>query len=126
MSACARAGLATLPTSMTVDDGQQLLDTRVVAAVHCAPPEKYLRTIAVGSDQSGATVMVDNSGKLIVEFVRVRNLNGFSGDFNRGLGGNDASVTLNDNTYQIAGAATGYGPDSPELTTTRFTMKVSC
>src|SRR4051794_7530538 len=34
-----RAGLAAQATSMTVDDGQQLIDTRVVAAVHCAPPD---------------------------------------------------------------------------------------
>jgi uracil-DNA glycosylase family 4 len=34
-----RAGLAALPTSTSVDDGQQLIDTRVLAAVHCAPPD---------------------------------------------------------------------------------------
>jgi uracil-DNA glycosylase family 4 len=33
-----RAGLATRPTSTHLGDGQQLLLTRVVAAVHCAPP----------------------------------------------------------------------------------------
>jgi len=32
------AGLAALPTSRSLDDGQALLGTRVVAAVHCAPP----------------------------------------------------------------------------------------
>jgi len=31
-------GLATLPTSIAADDGQRLLDTRMVAAVRCAPP----------------------------------------------------------------------------------------
>ncbi len=33
-----RAGLAALPTSATADDGQRLLDTRMLAAVRCAPP----------------------------------------------------------------------------------------
>jgi uracil-DNA glycosylase len=33
-----RAGLAALPTSVAAGDGQRLLGTRVVAAVHCAPP----------------------------------------------------------------------------------------
>jgi len=33
-----RAGLARLPTSEAADDGQQLLDTRLLAAVRCAPP----------------------------------------------------------------------------------------
>lgn len=33
-----RAGLARLPTSVSADDGQELIDTRMVAAVRCAPP----------------------------------------------------------------------------------------
>ena len=33
-----RAGLATQPTSERADDGQQLLRTRMMAAVRCAPP----------------------------------------------------------------------------------------
>jgi uracil-DNA glycosylase family 4 len=34
-----RAGLATLPTSVSADDDQRLIDTRIMAAVHCAPPD---------------------------------------------------------------------------------------
>ena len=33
-----RAGLATLPTSVSADDGQQLVDTRITLPVRCAPP----------------------------------------------------------------------------------------
>ena len=34
-----RVGLASQPTSITADDGQQLIGARMVAAVRCAPPE---------------------------------------------------------------------------------------
>ena len=34
-----RCGLATQATSVAVDDGQRLVDARMVAAVRCAPPE---------------------------------------------------------------------------------------
>ncbi|MGN6598088.1 MAG: uracil-DNA glycosylase [Actinomycetes bacterium] len=34
-----RAGLAERPISVDVDDGQALIDTRMVAAVRCAPPD---------------------------------------------------------------------------------------
>lgn len=34
-----RAGLATLPTSLRADDGQRLRGVRMVAPVHCAPPD---------------------------------------------------------------------------------------
>jgi uracil-DNA glycosylase family 4 len=34
-----RAGLAALATSVSLDDDQRLIGTRVLAAVHCAPPD---------------------------------------------------------------------------------------
>ena len=32
-------GLATIPTSISADDGQKLIDTRITCAVRCAPPD---------------------------------------------------------------------------------------
>ena len=101
----------TLPpgTAQLTIDGKQL---PLIRAVDCAPAEEYLTTITTGNDASGVTVMVSNAGKLAAEFVRIRDLNGFSGDYNRGLGG-VATVALTENTYQIAGTAFGYGSTSP-------------
>lgn len=39
-----RAGLAVLPTGRYAGDGQRLLDTRLLAAVRCAPPENQPST----------------------------------------------------------------------------------
>jgi uracil-DNA glycosylase len=34
-----RAGLARIPTSTSIKDGQELIDTRIACAVRCAPPD---------------------------------------------------------------------------------------
>ena len=34
-----RAGLAAIPTSTSIKDGQELIDTRITCAVRCAPPD---------------------------------------------------------------------------------------
>jgi lipoprotein LpqH len=109
-------------TAQLTIDGKELPATR---AVECAPPEEYLTTITAGNDASGVTVMVSNAGKLAAEFVRIRNLNGFTGDYDRHLGG-DATVALTESTYHIAGTAFGYGPKSPVPTTHPFTIEVAC
>jgi hypothetical protein len=110
-------------TAQLTIDGKDLPITR---AVQCAPAEQYLTTITTGDDASGTTLMVSNAGKLAVEFVRIRNVNGFTGDYNRGLADSEATVALDKNTYQIAGAAVGYGTKSPQPTMAPFTIKVSC
>jgi uracil-DNA glycosylase family 4 len=40
-----RVGLAAKPTSVHAGDGQQLIDTRMVAAVRCAPPDNKPTTV---------------------------------------------------------------------------------
>lgn len=110
-------------TAQLTIDGKELPTDRTV---QCPPAEEYLITITTGTEAAGTTVMLSNAGKLTVEFVRIRDLNGFSGDYNRGLAGGEATVALTDTTYQISGAAFGYGAQSPEPTKAPFTIKVSC
>jgi len=113
----------TLPpgTGQLIVEGK---DAPAARAVHCAR-EQYLTTIKTGDDASGATVMISNAEKLTVEFVRVRNVNSFSGNYNRGLEG-DATVALTGTTYEITGSALGYSTKSPEATSESFTIRVSC
>jgi lipoprotein LpqH len=93
-------------------------------AVRCAAFGS-LTTIEAGDESSGATVMVSGADRFTVKFVRIRNLNGFTGDYNLGLDG-DAAVALTDATYHITGTALGYSPKSIEPTTRPFKIEVAC
>jgi len=126
-AACSSPSAKRAPGTLTPGTAQLTIDGKELppAGAECAPAEEYLTTITTGSEASGVTVMVSNKGKLAAEFVRIRNLNGFTGDYNRHLGG-DATVALTESTYHIAGTAFGYGPKSPVPTTQPFTIEVAC
>jgi len=51
-------GLATIPTSKSVDDGQKLIDTRITCAVRCAPPD----------NKPSTEEKIECSGYLVNEF----------------------------------------------------------
>lgn len=119
-----RSGRAALPpgaAQLTVNGK----DVGGIGWVQCAPPVESLTIIKAGDDRLGATVMVSNAEELTVEFVRIRGLNGFTGDYTHGLDGN-ATVTMTDATYNITGAALGYTQTSTEPMLQPFTMKASC
>lgn len=94
------------------------------AAVQCLTVES-VTMIATGADTSGATVMVSNAEKPVVESVTIRNLNGFTGSYNLGLDGK-ATVAMTGRTYDISGTVRGYGEAAIEPTTAPFGIKVSC
>ena len=99
-------------------------DAGTTGVVHCVAIES-VTTIKTGDDAAGATAMVSDKDTLTVEFVRIRNLNGFSGDYDHGLDGN-AAVKVTDATYHITGTVRGYTTTSIAPTTEPFTIEVAC
>jgi lipoprotein LpqH len=116
-----KAGVLRPGTSQLTIDGE---DAPTNGTVNCTSIES-MTTIKSGDDAAGATAMVSNKGKLIVEFVRIRNLNGFSGDYNRGLEGS-ATAALHGAVYDINGTVRGYSQKLIVPTTLPFTLKIAC
>jgi len=83
-------------------------------------------TIRTGDEKSGVTILLSDQARLTVELVRIRNLDGFSGDYNLGLG-NQATAALTESTYHISGTALGYrSPESIAVATQPFAVEVTC
>lgn len=100
-------------------------DAGLIDTVHCAPT-KDTTAITVGAEPPVAEATIASRGGLILEWVRFRDVNGFTGSYNDGLG-DKARVVLNGSTYRIAGTASGFNMRDPSRpTTTEFEMEVSC
>lgn len=85
-----------------------------------------LTTITTGDADSGVTALVSNKGELTAESVSIRNLGGFTGSYNAGLGG-EATVTMTGRTYAITGSAQGFATDKPSFRADgTFDIKVAC
>jgi ipoprotein LpqH len=86
----------------------------------------WMRTIETGSDGAGVTVMLSNAKKLVAEFVRFHDFDGFTGSYDRHLQG-EAAVAMTGSTYRIAGTAVGFADARPTTRTTEsFELRVSC
>jgi hypothetical protein len=89
-----------------------------------------LMTITTGSaddpDASGISALVASEEELVVKEVGIRDLGGFTGSFNAGLGG-EATVTMTGRTYAINGTADGFKTDNPSFRSSgTFEIKVAC
>jgi lipoprotein LpqH len=115
-----RGTLAPGTAQLSVDGA----DIGTTEAVRCSDIA-WSTTITTGDDDRGATVMVSSAKKLVVDSVQIRDLNGFTGNYNRGLNG-DAEVAMIDATYHITGNALGYEPTSIAPITRPFEIKVAC
>lgn len=98
---------------------------RTTEAVRCESIE-WTRTIRTGDEAAGVTVMLSNAKKLVAEFVRFHDFDGFTGSYDRHLQG-EAAVAMTGSSYRIAGTAVGYANSKPTArTTVPFELRVSC
>ena len=94
-------------------------------SVQCTPAGDFL-TISTGNDEQGSTALVSNADGLVAKSVAIRDLGGFTGSFNEGLGGK-AEVSLKGSTYTIRGSADGFATDKPSFRSDgTFTIKAAC
>ncbi len=113
--------LAAGTAQITVNDS----DLGEFESVQCVPAGA-LTTITTGDDTSGTTSVISNDDGLSAQAVSIRELGGFTGSFNQGLGG-AAEVTMTGNTYTISGKADGFATDKPSFRIGgTFTIKVAC
>lgn len=112
-------------TAQVTVNGQ---DAGTTTAVQCdsAGTLMMIKTGDPGPDTSGTTAMVASNDELVVREVGIRDLGGFTGSYNSGLGG-EATVTMTGRTYDISGTADGFATDNPSFRTTAdFTIKIAC
>lgn len=94
--------------------------------VQCSPMG-FQTAITTGNDSSGVTALVSGGDDLVAESVGIRDLAGFTGNYNAGLGEPAAEVSMAGPTFIITGTATGFRTDAASFTTDeKFTLRVSC
>ncbi len=121
-AATPRPGVLPPGTAVLSIDGK---DVGTTYSVRCQTID-WITRIHTGIDASGANAMVSNAGKLTAEFVRLHDLDGFTGSYEQQLQG-EANVTMTGPTYHITGAALGFNTATPtRLKAETFTIKVSC
>lgn len=116
------AGSVAAGTAKVSTGGRQLAVSNIVSCSNIGSTV----TIRSGDDHSGLTAQIDESGPPAAQFVEIRNLGGFTGDFRKQVEGT-ADVKLVGTNYVIAVTAAGYDTDRPSYRATRdFEMRVAC
>ncbi|WP_192725228.1 lipoprotein LpqH [Mycobacterium sp. OAS707] len=115
-------GMLVAGTAQVTVNGQNVGTTQAVACTPAGP----LTTITTGDQVSGVTALISNKDELAADAVSINNVGGFTGSYNRGLGG-DAKVTMAGRTYDISGTADGFATANPSFRTSgTFAIKVAC
>lgn len=117
------------PGSLAPGTAEVTIDGRDAGTTHAVScsPAGFLTTITTGDNSSGVSAMVSNEDELKAESVSFRNVGGFTGSYNAGLGEPGATVSMTGRTYDISGTAQGFRTDNASFAaTSRFTVKVAC
>ncbi len=96
-------------------------------SVTCTQQQWYW-TISIGDQKvSGVKATLNGAGvSLTAESVHILNLNGFTGTYSKGDGG-EANATFASETFTITGKADGYNTYKPDETTTAtFKIVATC
>jgi hypothetical protein len=121
-AAPARPGVLPPGTAELSIDGK---DVGKTYSVRCESID-WMTRIHTDLHASGVSAMVSNANKLKAEFVRLQDLDGFTGSYEHALQG-EAAVTMTGATYHITGAALGFNKSEPtQLKAETFSIKVSC
>src|SRR3984957_6193359 len=107
-AAPARPGVLPPGTAVLTVDGKDVGTTYSVRCESIA----WMTRIHTDVQASGVSAMLSNANKLKAEFVRLQDLGGFTGSYERELQG-EAAVTMTGPTYPITGAALGFHPEAP-------------
>lgn len=125
LAGCSTGNAATPPrgalppgTATLSVDGE---DVGTTYAVRCESIDWMTRI-----STTGLTAMVSRAETLATEFVRLDDVNGFTGSYEHGLQG-EATITMTGPTYQITGAALGFNKSEPTRRKAEtFSLRVSC
>jgi lipoprotein LpqH len=121
-AAPARPGVLPPGTAVLSIDGK---DVGKTYSVRCESID-WMTRIHTDLHASGVSAMLSNANKLKAEFVRLEDLDGFTGSYEHALQG-EAAVTMTGPTYHITGAALGFNKSEPtRLKAETFSIKVSC
>jgi ipoprotein LpqH len=121
-AAPARPGVLPPGTAVLTVDGK---DVGTTYSVRCESID-WMTRIHTELHGSGVSAMVSRADKLTADFVRLDDVDGFTGSYERALQG-EATVTMTGPTYQIIGAAMGFNKSEPtRLKAETFTLRVSC
>lgn len=109
-------------TAQVTVNGQDVGTTDSVQCTATGP----LTTITTGDEASGISALISSEDELAVQEVGIRDLGGFTGSYNAGLGG-EATVEMLGRTYALSGTADGFETAKPSFRTSgTFEIKVAC